>query len=52
MEGIVGSCDLRVTATSRGWLRMLRKEATVARLFREIMTDSFSTEFTITNEQE
>lgn len=30
MEGIVGSCDLRVTATSHGWLRMLRKEATVA----------------------
>ena len=28
-EGIVGQADLRITATSRGWLRMLRKEASI-----------------------
>ena len=28
-EGIHGSCDIRVTATSRGWLRLLRKEASI-----------------------
>jgi ferredoxin len=29
LEGIVGKADLRVTATSRGWLRLLRKEASI-----------------------
>ena len=28
-EGIEGTCDLRITASSRGWLRLLRKEASV-----------------------
>ncbi len=28
-EGIHGSCDIRVTATSSGWLKLLRKEASI-----------------------
>ncbi|MCC6511476.1 MAG: 4Fe-4S binding protein [Pirellulaceae bacterium] len=28
-EGLVGQPDLRITATSRGWLRLLRKEASI-----------------------
>ena len=30
MEGIEGKCDLRINASSRGWLRLLRKEASIA----------------------
>ncbi len=29
-EGIEGPCDVRIYATSRGWLRLLRKEASIA----------------------
>jgi alkyl sulfatase BDS1-like metallo-beta-lactamase superfamily hydrolase len=31
-DGLQGTCDLRVTADSRSWLRMLRKQASVVRL--------------------
>lgn len=28
-DGIRGDCNILVTATSRGWLRLLRKEASI-----------------------
>lgn len=30
IEGIEGQCDVRIKATSRGWLRLLRKESSIA----------------------
>jgi Fe-S-cluster-containing hydrogenase component 2 len=29
-EGLHGRCDIRITATSKGWMRLLRKEASAA----------------------
>lgn len=29
IDGIDGRCDVRITATSRGWLRLLRKESSI-----------------------
>ena len=28
-DGLQGDCDIRITASSRGWLRLLRKEASI-----------------------